>query len=304
MLIYTIYSKCWKVFPIFSSSCLPWTNAVCSGYQPLDISPATLSGPLDLGREYARYRQTHQRHHHWHQQYYAISPEAGFRDYNSQIINWRHILYWQFFRNKKHQKTSRLSSSVKPHKNKRQADGSETSTNHFKSWYSMIIDHDDDDTIMMIIMIQTEANSWIAEAAFILFSLDLVSPLSFLWIWIWFVFSPLMFDAAGFGEIVNNHKKCSFLFPNSLKTTFTTLSSSSPIIISMTTIAPNTYIDCRRHDHIHHLQHSMQPLCRHGTLTQIYGAASQGPLRCELRSPAPRVEVPCGAASRGPWGRN
>ena len=48
----------------------------------------------------------------------------------------------------------------------------------------MIIDHDDDDTIMMIIMIQTEANSWIAEAAFILFSLDLVSPLSFLWIWI------------------------------------------------------------------------------------------------------------------------
>ena len=43
---------------------------------------------------------------------------------------------------------------------------------------------------------------------------------------------------------------------------------------------------------------------RHGTLTKIYGAASQGPLRCELRSPAPRVEVPCGAGSRGPWGQN
>ena len=43
---------------------------------------------------------------------------------------------------------------------------------------------------------------------------------------------------------------------------------------------------------------------RHGTLTQIYGAASQGPLRCELRSPVPRVEVPCGAGSRGPWGQN
>ena len=43
---------------------------------------------------------------------------------------------------------------------------------------------------------------------------------------------------------------------------------------------------------------------RHGTLTQIYGAASQGPLRCELRSPAPRVEVPCGAGSRGPWVQN
>ena len=26
---------------------------------------------------------------------------------------------------------------------------------------------------------------------------------------------------------------------------------------------------------------------RHGTLTQIYGAASQGPLRCESSSPAP-----------------
>ena len=39
---------------------------------------------------------------------------------------------------------------------------------------------------------------------------------------------------------------------------------------------------------------------RHGTLTQIYGAevpcaASRGPLR---------REVPCGAASRGPWGQN
>ena len=43
---------------------------------------------------------------------------------------------------------------------------------------------------------------------------------------------------------------------------------------------------------------------RHVTLTQIYGAASQGPLRCELRSPAPRVEVPCGAGSRGPLGQN
>ena len=45
-------------------------------------------------------------------------------------------------------------------------------------------------------------------------------------------------------------------------------------------------------------------LRRRGTLTQIYNAASRGPLRCESRSPAPRVEVPCGAVSRGPWGQN
>ena len=44
----------------------------------------------------------------------------------------------------------------------------------------------------------------------------------------------------------------------------------------------------------------------------IIGAASRGPLallvkvpwRRESRSTALRVEVPCGAASRGPWGQN
>ena len=56
-------------------------------------------------------------------------------------------------------------------------------------------------------------------------------------------------------------------FLHSLMTSFTTLclslSSFSSTIISMTTIAPTTYIYCRQHDHIHHLQHSVQPLCPH-----------------------------------------
>ena len=56
-------------------------------------------------------------------------------------------------------------------------------------------------------------------------------------------------------------------FLHSLMTSFTTLclslSSFSSTSISMTTIAPTTYIYCRQHDHIHHLQHSVQPLCPH-----------------------------------------
>ena len=56
-------------------------------------------------------------------------------------------------------------------------------------------------------------------------------------------------------------------FLHSLMTSFTTLclslSSFSSTIISMTTIAPTTYIYCRQHDHKHHLQHSLQPLCPH-----------------------------------------
>ena len=42
---------------------------------------------------------------------------------------------------------------------------------------------------------------------------------------------------------------------------------------------------------------------RHRFESRSHGAASRGPLRRESRSPAPRVEVPCGAASRGPWGQ-
>ena len=43
---------------------------------------------------------------------------------------------------------------------------------------------------------------------------------------------------------------------------------------------------------------------RHRFELRSHGAASRGPLRRELRSPAPRVEVPYGAVSRGPWGQN
>ena len=43
---------------------------------------------------------------------------------------------------------------------------------------------------------------------------------------------------------------------------------------------------------------------RHRFELRSHGAASRGPLRRELRSPAPWVEVPYGAVSRGPWGQN
>ena len=43
---------------------------------------------------------------------------------------------------------------------------------------------------------------------------------------------------------------------------------------------------------------------RHRFESRSHGAASRGPLRRESRSPVPRVEVPCGAASWGPWGQN
>ena len=34
------------------------------------------------------------------------------------------------------------------------------------------------------------------------------------------------------------------------------------------------------------------------------GAAIRGPCRRDTRSLPPRYEVPCGAATRGPWGQN
>ena len=63
------------------------------------------------------------------------------------------------------------------------------------------------------------------------------------------------------------------------------------------TVSSHLSEECEREDQGNTEMESTVAAAPHGTSTR-------GAKDLESRSPAPLVEVPCGAASRGPWGQN